>query len=511
MHVNLNVFKSAARQAGETVLTPASAHLVSLVLFCCVCTQHVPAGTQQSSFFDDFPAERRFPSSPLSGLGFDEASVAAVPAIGDSAVAAVLRTSGDRSGGNSTVVRAVDPEFQLSAPASDGAAASGARLSTDNMPAHQQSHSLDGNEGVALIEELWRVPIAGRYCGPNGRTAAWGAVVRAGYFHDQRYEFTGTESTFGAESQLYGELCEPCSLLNLELTGELYLTEPFHRNFLVDYPERESFRHNFDVEPVEISQLNVGWSHGDWAFVCGRFVTPFGRYYLPLFSNNRSDAPFIRSESILFRETGLMLTWEPRDWSLALAMTNGCDGRDTNSSKGVVSRVGIDREHFVGGISVKWQDGQGSEGQKQFNNHAGMDWLFRTGRWAWAGEFIYDQYGIRRPGLDLDSITWGRSLYNRQLNVGLNQPIEGLGYYSSVIYLENCRTWTLTYGQFFPNQIGDPIHDTTTHRLMGQVQWWWSDHASSYVSTFWENEVPNAQAGRTRYGFYLLTGLQYAF
>ncbi len=361
------------------------------------------------------------------------------------------------------------------------------------------------------IEELWRVPIDYRHLSPSGRHMELGALARANYLHDQRYEFTGTESSFGVESQLFGTFCEPVASGLFRLTGELYLTQPFDRNLLVDYPERESFQHNFDVETLEISQLSLDWNRGDWTVTCGRFVTPFGRYHLPLFSNNRSDSAFIRSEAILFRETGLQLAWAPNIARMAVAMTNGSDGRDTNSSKAVVARCGVDLEHFVGGVSVKWQDGIGSEGQKQFNNHAGFDWLVRNGRWAVAGEFIYDQYGMRRPGLNLDDIAWGRSLYNRQLNNGLNRPIAGLGYYGSVIYREDWRIWTLTYGQFFPDPIGDPIHDSPTQRLMGQLHWSWSERVSNFTSAFWENEVPAAQAGRTRHGFYLLTGLQYTF
>jgi hypothetical protein len=370
-----------------------------------------------------------------------------------------------------------------------------------------------GWEGAecGLLAELWRVPIGYERLSESGRYVRLGAIARAHYLHDQRWEFMGTESSFGVESQLFGTFDEPVAIGRIRLTAELYLTQPFDQNILVDYPERQSFQHNFDVDPFEISQLSVDWCFGDWTVTAGRFVTPFGRYYYPLFSNNRSDSHFIRTEAILFRETGLQLAWNPSALRTAVAMTNGSDGLDTNSSKAVVARCGVDFEHFVGGVSVKWQDGIGSEGQKQFNNHAGFDWLVRSGCWGLAGEFIYDQYGMRRPGLDLDDITWGRSLYNRQLNIGWNEPMSGVGYYAGVIYHDACQTWTLSYGQFFPESVGDPIHDEPTHRLMGQLHWRCGTHLSHFTSAFWENEVPQAQAGRARHGFYVLTGLQYAF
>ncbi|NIL97949.1 MAG: hypothetical protein GTO62_12695, partial [Planctomycetales bacterium] len=49
-------------------------------------------------------------------------------------------------------------------------------------------------------------------------------------------------------------------------------------------------------------------------------------------------------------------------------------------------------------------------------------------------EWIYDQYGLRRPDVALDDIDWGRSLYNRQLNNGPYQPITGWGGYANLIY-----------------------------------------------------------------------------
>jgi hypothetical protein len=280
---------------------------------------------------------------------------------------------------------------------------------------------------------------------------------------------------------------------------------------LIDYPERESFSHDFDLEPIELSQLTLGWAVGDWTFSWGRFLTPFGQYHLPYFSNRRDDSPFIRSEAILFRETGLLAEYSPDPWRMAVALTNGSDGRDTNSSKAVVARCGVELEGLVAGGSVKWQDGIGSEGQKEYRNHAGIDVLWRSGPWGVAGEVIYDQHGLRRPGLELDEITWGRSLYNRQLNHGWNQPIEGTGYYASLIYADGDRLWTLGYGEYFPEQIGDPIHDAPTRRILAQVHWSWSSHVSSFATTYWENEVPAAQAGRARHGFFALTGVQYAF
>ena len=124
------------------------------------------------------------------------------------------------------------------------------------------------------------------------------------------------------------------------------------------------------------------------------------------------------------------------------------------------------------GASVKSQDGIGSEGQKEFNGHYGFDWMFRiSDTLIFCGEAIHDKYGIRRPGTSLDDITWGRSLYNRQLNNGLNQPINGNGYYFSLIGQQPRYDWSLSYGEYYPEAIGDLVHDTPVRRGIGQLGW----------------------------------------
>ena len=43
-----------------------------------------------------------------------------------------------------------------------------------------------------------------------------------------------------------------------EVETEMFLNQPFDRNILQDNPERASFAGNFDIEPLQISQLYVG-------------------------------------------------------------------------------------------------------------------------------------------------------------------------------------------------------------------------------------------------------------
>ena len=175
-------------------------------------------------------------------------------------------------------------------------------------------------------------------------------------------------------------------------------------------------------------------------------------------------------------------------------------------------RVGFDVGKFAGGASVKAQDGIGSELQKEFNSHAGIDFLVRRGRLTLSTEWIYDQYGLRRPGFNLDDITWGRSLYNRQLNGGgLNEPLTGWGWYGNAVWQGDIATIVFQYGEFHPNKIGDNIHDQTTRRISSKLICPISDRLDFYFSGIFENRVLNAQDGRNRKGVFLLAGLQFNF
>ncbi len=337
------------------------------------------------------------------------------------------------------------------------------------------------------------------------------AVARASYFHDMRIEWSGQEATFGIEAVVAGAVGQRYGNWETQFFGEMFFNQPFNDNVLVDTAERRSYLANFQIDTLELSRMFLESRNGDLAFKLGKMATPFGRTYFPIVRNDFKDGPFIRTESILWRETGLLIQWDPDPFVFAAAITNGSEDRDTNSSKALISRVGVDTDTFAIGASIKWQDGIGSEGQKVYNNHIGMDFMVRKGRFTLSGEVIYDQYGFRRPGFDPNDITWPRSIYFRDQNRGLKQPIEGVGYYVNLdVNLENWK-WMFNYGEFYPRAIGDPRHDTTTRRGIIKTIW----HATPFLDMFTmvliENWLPNAQAGRVRQGVAVLTGFQSGF
>jgi len=338
-----------------------------------------------------------------------------------------------------------------------------------------------------------------------------GGKGRAYYLNDQRIEFTGQEASFAVEGVLDGGIHQRAGEWDLQCETELFLNQPFDRNLLVDTPNRQSFAANFDVDPLLISQLYVAGRCDDLYIALGRFVTPFGRFYFTNYRNSFDDSPFIRSEAILFRETGLLLQWDPSIWIFTAAVTNGGPQQDTNSSKALVARVGIEETWFAVGGSVKLQDGIGSESQKTYKQHVGFDAMLRRGNWTLSGEAIYDEYGLRRSGMRPRDMRWGRSFYFRDLNSGSSDPITGVGYYVNLGYEGPFWSLAFNYGEFYPQEIGVPAHDINTRRGIVKASRHWTPHFETYAIALTETDRDDRLDSHARRGLYYILGGQFAF
>lgn len=364
--------------------------------------------------------------------------------------------------------------------------------------------SYEVSPGLEGQEELMGPPSA-----ESSFTYDFGFVARGYYLNDQRIVWSGCEATFVAEGILTGMMQHQSAGGTARVEGEFYLNQPFDRNILTDTAERRSYLGNYDYNTFEISTLNVSYAKNDWRFEIGKMVTPFGRYYAPLFSNLRLDAPFIRTESILWRETGLLVRYHP-EWFVAdLAFTNGCHDLDTNSSKAILARIGLENDCFAVGCSVKGQDGIGSETQKIHNSHVGADVMFRRNRIVLSGEVVYDEYGLRHP-LDANDLTWYHSIYYREQCTN-GDPVHGLGYYVDLGYDAERYYVGLNYGEYYPEELGIPEHDVVNRRGLVRGLYRLTPQLHAYAVLLMETEGYVAQDGRNRLGRMLFTGLEYTF
>ena len=336
------------------------------------------------------------------------------------------------------------------------------------------------------------------------------ALARAYYVNDQRIEWTGQEETFGVEGVIGAAALRDVGCWQVGVETELFINQPFDRNILVDTPERVSHRGNFEIDPLEINQMYIEATRGPWSISVGKRWTPFGRFYFPLNTNRLYDAPFIRTEVINFRETGIQLDYRKGWLDLTLACTNGSEDQDTNSSKAGIARLGVNGDWFVFGGSVKWQDGIGSESQKHRDNQVGLDMMVQHGNWCFSAEVTYDEYGFRRYFNPLE-ITWHRSIYNRDQYFAGGR-MRGIGYYVNLNYCGPRWTTVLNYGAYAPQQYtGDIIHDRTTYRGYVKGIRHFTPGLDGVMMVMGENDVPIAQAARIRKGLLVYLGMEYRF
>lgn len=361
---------------------------------------------------------------------------------------------------------------------------------------------------------IWgdRVPIHAIF-NPNTAFKVDGAI-RGYYRNDQRVEWSGLESTFGAEGTALPAFVTVHDNWIVTAHGELFLNQQFGPSVLVG-PAMAAYKSNFDVNTFELFQLFVEATYDDFSIRLGRSRTPFGRYQSPMFTNTMSDAQFLRTDVIGFVETGLFLHYQPGLFVVDLACVNGEPDLDTNSSKGVVARVGVEDELWTAGVSMKYHDGISSEFQKRYNNIVGMDASAVFGRWTIYGEAVYDQHGFQNdptanPFADPARVGV-RSYYGRDVFVGRDTAVGGWGAYLGV----TCRgeKWVadLSYGSYQTEQIGDPAHDEPTRRLLFKAAYRPIPQLQLFVGGLAENRRPLSPLIARMHPFAMYAGLQYGF
>lgn len=338
------------------------------------------------------------------------------------------------------------------------------------------------------------------------------ALVRGYYLNDQRIQWTGMEATFGAESIVTPVYRHRDGDWVSTIKGEFYLNLPFEKNRFYDDPERRSYAANWERETFEISQLYVGMRNEayDCEVQIGKIWTPFGRFEERLYTNQRLDAPFLRTEVIPWREIGVLLRYDPKPFVLDVGIVNGGHDLDTNSSKALVSRVGLESERWQVGMSVKVQDGIGSEDQKTYNNVCGMDASVRMGRWKFASEVCYDQHGLYHD-YDPNQIFWQKSIYYRDVNKAEHEAIGGWGWYLTSIYEGNSWYLSGSYGMYTPEKIGNIQHDRAINRGIAKAAYCITPQSQFYSSIILETDGFIAQCDRLRDGTTAISGFEIGF
>lgn len=314
-----------------------------------------------------------------------------------------------------------------------------------------------------------------------------GVDFRVYSLNDQRIYWSGVEFSFGAEAQVDMVLRKKNNWSTLVFETQFFLNQPFGKNILKD-EYRENYFANFEVEQLEMSKMNFRFEFGQFSIAIGKTQTPFGKTYFPQHSNNLTfGAPFIRSEAILWRETGIFLHWKNNFMSLDVAAVNGEENRDTNSGKAGIFRFGFHGANWSIGASHKVHDGFGSEWQKLYKGHSGADFMIRFSNLTISGEWIHDKYGFHRP-FEEDEIFWPRSFYYRDVFYQYKTPITGSGGYIDIMYQGKEWLISVNYGEYYPQEIGNPLHDVPNKRGILRIVYHFIPEARFYFIGLFENE-----------------------
>ncbi len=326
--------------------------------------------------------------------------------------------------------------------------------------------------------------------------------------NDQRIYWSGVEFSFGAEAAVDMKLKKQNNWSTLTFETEFFLNQPFGKNILKD-EYRENYSANFEVDNLEMSKMSFRFDFGQFGVTIGKTDSPFGRSFFPHHSNNLNfGAPFIRSEAILWRETGIFLHWKNSFMSLDIAAVNGEENRDTNSGKAGIFRFGFHGANWQIGASHKVHDGFGSEWQKLYKGHSGVDFMVAISNFRISGEWIIDKYGFHRP-FEVDEIFWPRSLYYRDVFYQYKTPITGKGGYIALMYQTEELLICANYGEYHPQEIGNILHDIPNKRGILRIMYHFIPEACFYFIGLIENERNEEPWSQGAKPFAALLGCEY--
>lgn len=333
-------------------------------------------------------------------------------------------------------------------------------------------------------------------------------LVRAYYLNDQRIQWSGMETTFATEAIINPVIEKGFTWGKTKIEGEFKLNQPYGKNILKD-ENTDKYRANFETEFFGVSQLYLQIQKDNFSVKIGKSKTPFGKVYFPVFTNSYLDAPFIRTDAILWRETGLFFNYKQGLLVCDLAVVNGEENKDTNSGKAIIGRIGIEDKNWAAGISVKTQDGIGSETQKTFKNHAGIDFMLHFSHFTLSSEIIYDEYGFRQDYQD--DVFWPQGFYYRNTFYKDKTPITGIGGYLDLTYQKENWLINLNYGEYHPKKIGKPYHDDPIKRGIIKTAYSITQELQPFIVVLMENNRKTEEWKSEASGVVVILGLQYKF
>ena len=86
-----------------------------------------------------------------------------------------------------------------------------------------------------------------------------------------------------------------------------------------------------------------------------------------------------------------------------------------------------------------------------------------------------------------------------------------MGYYVALDFTGDTWLASLSFGQFFPETIGDARHDRTQNRGIVKLARSFGEHVQAYSVVMIENEGYLAQEGLPRRGTVVVSGMQYTY
>ncbi len=321
----------------------------------------------------------------------------------------------------------------------------------------------------------------------NDSSVYFDGTIRSFLKLDQRISWSGAESTFAAEAVLRPRLERRGEWGTWRARGEFFLNQPM--GTLLSDPVRDLYREALETRPFDIFQLSLEYESENWRIRLGRIRTPLGHYPVPLLTNALVDAPFLRTEVLGFTETGMFVRWRPGLWSFDLGLSNGESNLDTNSTKALVARTGLEWRSLRFGIWLKAHDGAGSEQQKKFGSVYGVDTSVQFRRWTIYAEGSLDEHGLYRGDADPQTLR-PLSFYHREVYRGRRAPVWGGGFHigAMLTFADFWIDWN--YGVYWPEPIGVPSHDEPIKRALIKMTWNVARHFDVYALAIAENSRP---------------------